>query len=196
MRAEDVDLDAPDPALAKPKTQDSRGSDAGTDVSQKGPTLNDAAMEKVPKADEATADGPTANEAGSNDVIESGFEVIEASRQSFLDKIAPYFASASKHGTAAARKMMPDIEQAALDFGMSGAVGAFQARTVGFALARAAQAAFRPETARIRPLGICPLGSSCWRDPWWCVHHVAPPATRLTPPACSSVNSAGRVAAH
>ena len=141
VRPEDVDLDAPDPALAKPKTQDSRGSDAGTDVSQKGPTLNDAAMEKLPKADDATADGPTANEAGSNDVIESGFAVIEASRQSFLDKIAPYFASASKHGTAAARKMMPDIEQAALDFGMSGAVGAFQARTLGFALARAAQAA-------------------------------------------------------
>ena len=139
QRNDDVDLDAPDVPVAavKPPIDPTR-PDRPPVRDPKDPGPKDPKDPKAPK-DPTTAKEPV--DAKDPEVLSTSFEVRLTSRAAFLEKLAPHFMAAHKGETARARKLLPDIEQASLDFAMPGIRSGFQSRAVGLALARESEAA-------------------------------------------------------
>jgi hypothetical protein len=144
-----VDLDAPDPAeepvkkpiepveggsspgKADPKADPdaSAKADAGPAATGKGPAAPDAGPGANPKADpKASATSPAAPTPDGGDI-----QVLETSYAALLEKWDPRAHAVAKGEVARARKLLPDVNEALLDFGVQGVPGGFQA--TGFATA-------------------------------------------------------------
>ncbi|MDP2341700.1 MAG: hypothetical protein Q8O67_12145 [Deltaproteobacteria bacterium] len=130
---DDVDLDAPDVDNVKPLKPIKPIKDPPPDP-VKDPKKDPTTTPADPKAPVVPPTDPTK-------VMDVGFEVRATTRAAFMEKLAPRFVAAKKTETARARRMLPEIEQAELDFAMPGLHGGFQARSLGLALALEAGAA-------------------------------------------------------
>ena len=141
---DDVDLDAPDPALTgkRPSGDPVTPSKVNPPTPQNGKPDLRSNPPADPRGREPSAD-PKVGAVGDAPALEegSGFEVVATSREAFLEKVAPFFQANGRGEVAAARKQLPTLERAATEFGLHGLQGGFSAPAAALAAVRAAQTA-------------------------------------------------------
>lgn len=145
---DDVDLDAPDvkpsgkpkPPVVDPPRDPKKDPKADPKIDPKADPKKDP---KTPTKDPKTPpkDPKQPEEPKPETDLDGGFDVTTTSRAAFLEKLRPRALAVKKGEQARARKLLPEVGAAALDFGIPGVTNSFGARSLGLALAREASAA-------------------------------------------------------